>query len=67
MIIYDSESAGALVGCTITGVVEDASEDSSEGFYGFMVKKGKVESVVWVLRDPEGNGPGCLDAPDLPE
>ncbi len=50
-----------LVGMTIVG---GAADDSGE-FWGIVVegKKGgkKVKKVVFVLADPEGNGPGFLE------
>ncbi len=53
-----------LVGCTITG---GAVDDTGE-FWGFTVegkKQGKVvKKVVFVLQDPEGNGPGFLEIED---
>lgn len=61
-LVYDSKTAESMVGFKITCAVED---DSGEGFYGFRMKKGKKEVTVWVLRDEEGNGPGCLDAEGL--
>lgn len=45
------ELVGWKITCTIT---------SPDGDYGFVVKKGKVEKNVWVMRDEEGNGPGFL-------
>jgi hypothetical protein len=53
-----------LVGLTITG---GAVDDTGE-FWGFTVegtKGGKtVKKVVFVLCDPEGNGPGFLEIED---
>jgi hypothetical protein len=53
-----------LVGLTITGSVVD---DSGE-FFGFTAKgkqNGKtVEKTVFVMADPEGNGPGFLEIND---
>ena len=50
-----------LVGLTITG---GAVDDTGE-FWGFTVegRKGRktVKKVVFVLCDPEGNGPGFLE------
>jgi predicted RNA-binding Zn-ribbon protein involved in translation (DUF1610 family) len=53
-----------LVGLTITGsVVDDTGE-----YWGFTTKgqqKGKtVEKTVFVMADPEGNGPGFLEIND---
>ena len=53
-----------LVGLTITG----GAVDESGEFWGFTVegtKGGKtVKKVVFVLCDPEGNGPGFLEIGD---
>ena len=53
-----------LVGLTITGGVKD---DTGE-CWGFCVegkRDGKiVKKVVFVLADPEGNGPGFLEIED---
>jgi hypothetical protein len=53
-----------LTGLTITG---GAVDDTGE-FWGFVVegkKAGKtVKKVVFVLCDPEGNGPGWLEIND---
>lgn len=50
-----------LVGLTITGGVKDATGE----FWGFTAKGRKagkmVKKVVFVLADPEGNGPGWLE------
>ena len=62
-LIYDADSAKDLIGFKIVGSLVDAEEDS--GFFGFVAKKGKKTVNVWVLRDPEGNGEGCLDAEGL--
>lgn len=49
-----------LVGLTITG----AAVDESGEYWGFTAEGGddaqKTEKVVFVLSDPEGNGPGFL-------
>jgi hypothetical protein len=45
--------ANKLVGKKITGVVLSSDGESA----GFSLNDG---SVVWVDRDPEGNGPGWL-------
>ena len=53
-----------LVGLTITG---GAIDDTGE-FWGFVAegkKRGKrIKKVVFVLCDPEGNGPGFLEIED---
>lgn len=62
-LIYDSNTAESLIGFKITQAITDADEGS--GFFGFRAKKGRKEIIVWVLRDEEGNGEGCLDAEGL--
>ena len=52
--------AKELVGWKITSEMYNLDDDG-EGYYGFIVKKGKVEKNVWVMRDEEGNGPGFLN------
>jgi len=44
-----------LVGQRITGLLKDAEKDPE--FVGFQT----ANYEVWVLCDPEGNGPGFLD------
>ena len=50
-----------LVGLTITG----AAVDETGEYWGFVAsgKKGtkSIKKVVFVLSDPEGNGPGFLE------
>lgn len=46
-----------LVGCTITAAVLD--EDGEN--YGFEVMDCGRKRTVFVMMDPEGNGPGFLD------
>jgi hypothetical protein len=46
-----------LVGHRIVEIIED-SDYADNGFYGFRLDDG---TLVWVLMDPEGNGPGHLD------
>ncbi len=58
-----------LVGGTVTGVFVTAADEASglpEG-YGFTVKSpdGVIRNV-FVLMDPEGNGPGHLEIQDAP-
>jgi hypothetical protein len=38
--------------------IVDLIEDSDDGSYGFQLDNG---TLVWVLCDPEGNGPGHLE------
>ncbi len=64
-IIYDSETMKELVGFEIIHPIIEPDGPDNEGYFGFKVKKGKVEKIVWILMDPEGNGPGCLDVVNL--
>ena len=62
---YSAEAVGKqIAGCRITNVIVAADKES----WGFRIvsPKGKVGKVrmVWVDRDPEGNGPGHLDVQD---
>jgi hypothetical protein len=43
-----------LLGRTIVQIAEDDEDDTA----GFILDNG---DVVWVMCDPEGNGPGFLD------
>ncbi len=58
-----------LVGGTVTGIFITPSDEASslpEG-YGFTVKSSDgVTRNVFVLMDPEGNGPGHLEIQDAP-
>lgn len=62
-LVYDSKSAEDLIGFKIIHAIRDA--DESSGFFGFKAKKGRKEINVWILRDEEGNGAGCLDVEGL--
>ena len=45
-----------FLGATLTDIVTDG-----DGFVGLVVRsKEKVETVLWVQCDPEGNGPGWI-------
>lgn len=45
---------GKLIGKTVKSIaVDDANE-----YFGLIFND---DTVAWVLRDPEGNGPGYLD------
>jgi len=48
-----------LVGYTVSSVAKDTSD--SMPVYGLILTKNKQSKVAWVLRDPEGNGPGFLE------
>lgn len=62
-LLHNAKTTERLIGFKIVQAIEDTS--SGEGFFGFTVKKGKKEFNVWILRDEEGNGPGCMDAEGL--
>lgn len=62
-LVCSAETIESLVGFKITQAVIDV--DESSGFFGFKAKKGKKEIAVWILRDEEGKGAGCLDVRDL--
>ena len=46
-----------LVGQTVTKIICDPDDDIGT-VYGFQTHTGMT---VWVLQDPEGNGPGHLE------
>ena len=46
-----------LVGKTLTGVCVDRSDSDIEPVIGLVFG----DTVVWILCDEEGNGPGVLD------
>jgi len=51
----------SLIGGRITSV-ETAGDGRRGTMYGLTVVKDSGEEVIcWILRDPEGNGPGWLD------
>lgn len=55
----------ALIGAKVLSVVDDGDDYGSDTIYGLRVKKADgTFAIVWVLRDPEGNGPGFLDFED---
>lgn len=58
---YAIKKAKALVGYQIVGVCED----KNNGSYGLVIQQGPHgnptdEKLVWIDRDPEGNGPGWI-------
>ena len=60
---------GQLIGWKITKVALDDSADAleldPEGSYGLVLQKGSSLKIAWGMRDPEGNGGGCLDIMDV--
>lgn len=48
-----------LVGGKIVGVARDSEEPEQKGLEIQMPNGQRV--IAWILQDPEGNGPGCLD------
>jgi len=53
---------GQLVGSTIEALAEDPSDDEAHGFVARMPDGSS--KIVFVLCDPEGNGPGWLEISD---
>jgi len=50
----------------ITGQVRQILRDEEdEVFYGLKIVKGNQIFHAWILRDPEGNGPGFLDIEEV--
>lgn len=50
------EHLSKLKGKTVLDIVKDPSD--GDDFYGLHFTD---DTVAWVMRDPEGNGPGHLD------
>lgn len=69
---YDSDShwladnvIADLVGGTIICPALTPVDEYGDQFAGFKIKlKSGEEKLVWVLRDPEGNGGGFLEVDD---
>lgn len=53
---FYAEQLAKFVGCKVSGVVT-----SPDGFFGLKIKSGRMENIVWFLRDDEGNGPGSCE------
>ncbi len=54
-----------LKGFTIGSPIVTPDDEEHERMFGFQVTRGDgMVRQVWVLRDPEGNGPGWLDIED---
>ena len=51
------EKIKPLTGAKIIGAATTADGES----FGLVIKKGKTETVLWVMCDAEGNGSGWLD------
>ena len=47
-----------LAGKKIVGLIEDKDTSDIGEVVGFELNDG---TLVWIMRDPEGNGPGHLD------
>lgn len=47
-----------LLGKTITRIVKDTADQDIGTVYGFELDSGET---IWILCDPEGNGPGFLE------
>jgi hypothetical protein len=41
--------------------VEGVTVDQNDEFFGLILTKGKSKTIVWIMEDDEGNGPGSLD------
>ncbi len=57
---YYIEEYKKLVGKTITGIVKTPPTDIGVT-YGLRYGDAVTGGIAWVLRDPEGNGPGFLE------
>ena len=59
--------ADAMVGKAVRHILVDTSlettRDFGEPLFGFEMSDG---TRIWVLRDPEGNGPGFLSVEERP-
>jgi hypothetical protein len=51
---------GPLVGGKIVGIVYDTQE-FGEPVVGLKVERDGHKTTAWILRDPEGNGPGHME------
>jgi len=51
-----------IKGMTITDIVEDKSDLEIGSVVGLVLDG---TTIVWVLRDPEGNGPGFLEIQEI--
>jgi len=47
-----------LIGLTVVAVVRDGGHAHTDECHGLLFTDG---TIAWVMRDPEGNGPGFLD------
>jgi hypothetical protein len=45
-----------LIEFKVDGIVK-----STSGLYGLVLKLEQERLIVWIMSDPEGNGPGFLD------
>lgn len=55
-----------LVNSTIMSVEDDGGRDTRDRLYGLRIRKADgTEVIAWILRDPEGNGPGHLDVEEV--
>lgn len=54
-----------LLGATILSVVDDG-EPVLRRTYGLRLRRQDgTETIAWILRDPEGNGPGWLEKQEV--
>ena len=55
---YQTKHLGQLLGKRVAGLVHSPATQYDESTYGLRFDDG---SIAWIMRDPEGNGPGHLD------
>jgi hypothetical protein len=46
--------------------VEDVTVDQDGEMFGLILSKGKMRTVIWILQDDEGNGPGSIEIQKIP-
>lgn len=54
---FQADQLKPFIGATIVDVVISNDE---ENFVALVVEKNKKQTLLWIQRDPEANGPGCL-------
>lgn len=50
-----------LVGGEIISTVSSPADDYGDEFFGLLVNKNGKKSILWLLADDEGNGPGSFE------
>lgn len=63
---FYAEHYGQLVGKKVVQIGKDDGEEFNEAMYCLIFSDG---TKAWIMRDPEGNGPGHMDieGPSLKE